>query len=56
LVGFVSEVELHLWQEEMLHCYEKLTQWDDIVKDVNAALPEKSYYKLWDPEYQVSIN
>ncbi|KAG0937620.1 hypothetical protein G6F57_007384 [Rhizopus arrhizus] len=52
LVGFVSEVELHLWQEEMLHCYEKLTQWDDIVKDVNAALPEKSYYKLWDPEYQ----
>ncbi|ORE12935.1 hypothetical protein BCV71DRAFT_230098, partial [Rhizopus microsporus] len=52
LHNFVDQSETHLWQEQMLHCYEKLTQWDDIVKDIYAAIPRRDYNKLWEPEYQ----
>lgn len=53
LHNFVDQSEAHLWQEQMLHCYEKLTQWDDIVKDIYAAIPHRDYNKLWESEYQV---
>ncbi|ORE05303.1 hypothetical protein BCV72DRAFT_250689 [Rhizopus microsporus var. microsporus] len=52
LHNFVDQSEAHLWQEQMLHCYEKLTQWDDIVKDIYAAIPRRDYSKLWESEYQ----
>ncbi|KAI9251048.1 hypothetical protein BY458DRAFT_559563 [Sporodiniella umbellata] len=52
LFEYSSSAELELWQEEMLYCYEKLTQWDDIVKEVHTALPDRNYTNLWNPEHQ----
>ncbi|KAI8883147.1 hypothetical protein K501DRAFT_333495 [Backusella circina FSU 941] len=52
LLAKTDPKETSLWDEEMLRCFEQLTQWDDIAIQVGKALPNTDYDKLWEPGYK----
>ncbi|KAI9025750.1 hypothetical protein CLU79DRAFT_699113, partial [Phycomyces nitens] len=44
--------EVYVWVQEQLKCYEKLTQWEEIGKNVKSVLKNGDYNSLWDSDIQ----